>query len=302
MGNKIDWLKERKSYLGGTDIAAILGLNRYRSAVDVYFEKTSDEVEDVSNRFTHWGTLLEEVIANEYARVKGVNIEEASGPIYHPEYPFLAANIDRWVTNKEYVLECKTANIYKEKEWGEEGTDQIPDAYLCQVAYYSAITGVPKVDIAVLIGGNDFRIYSYTKNEEFEDKIIKIACNFWNNNVLAKSPPEASNLHDISVLYNRSNGKGIKADTVVLDKVNSLKELKIKEKALTEEIQRLNLDIQGYMKDNELLVDSENNIIASWKNTQPRHIFNVEALKREFEDIYLRYVKASKPSRPFIIK
>ena len=302
MGNKIDWLKERKSYLGGTDIAAILGLNRYRSAVDVYFEKTSDEVEDVSNRFTHWGTLLEEVIANEYARVKEVNIEETSGPIYHPEYSFLAANIDRWVANKEYVLECKTANTYKEKEWGEEGTDRIPDAYLCQVAYYSAITGVPKVDIAVLIGGNDFRIYSYTKNEEFEDKIIKIACNFWNNNVLAKSPPEPISLTDMSVLYNRSNGKGIKADTLVLDKVNSLKELKIKEKALTEEIQRLNLDIQGYMKDNEFLVDSESNIIVSWKNTQPRHIFNVEALKREFEDIYLRYVKASKPSRPFIIK
>ncbi len=302
MKDKIEWLKERRNYLGGTDIAAILGLNRYRGAVDVYLEKTSDEVQDVSNRVTHWGTLLEEARANEYARVKGVNIEESSGPIYHREHSFLAANIDRWVSNREYVLECKTAHINKEKEWGEEGTDQIPDSYLCQVAYYSAITGVPKVDIAVLIGGNDFRVYTYKKNEEFEGKIIKIACNFWHNNVLAKNPPQASSLHDISALYKRSNGKEVKADKLVLDKLNNLKELKIKEKELIEEMQTLQLGIQEYMKDNELLVDSDDNVLASWKNTQPRHILNVESLKQEHADIYMQYVKESKSPRPFIIK
>ena len=221
-----EWLRGRKKYIGGSDIAAILGLSNYRSALDVFLDKTCEDVNNEGSRFTHWGTLLEDVIANEYSRVKGLEVEIEDSPIEHPKYPFLAANIDRWVNDKNYVLECKTASAYKAKEWGEEKTDQIPESYLCQVAWYRAITNVNAIDIAVLIGGNDFRIYTYRKNKDFEDKIIQIGHDFWVNNVLKKIPPKPNGDGDISTMYPRSNGKGKTVNAVIEQKVDELKSLK----------------------------------------------------------------------------
>ena len=98
-----------------------------------------------------WGTLLEDAIAKAYSQDTGLTVSEEPNVLYHPEYPFLGANIDRWVGDKEYILECKTAGFTKGKEWGEVGSDQIPESYLVQVAYYGAICDVPKVDIAKLL-------------------------------------------------------------------------------------------------------------------------------------------------------
>ena len=71
----------------------------------------------------HWGTLLEDVIAKEYAQVTGYDVEIEPNTIHHPEYKFLGANIDRWVdrwvNNGTYILECKTASFTKAKEWGD---------------------------------------------------------------------------------------------------------------------------------------------------------------------------------------
>jgi putative phage-type endonuclease len=190
MKNKQEWLRERKNYLGGTDLSSIAGLNPYRTALDVYLDKTSDDIACETSPAMRWGTLLEDTIAKEYAEVTGQTIEIEPNTIYHPSMKFLGANIDRWVGDKEYVLECKTAGFTRGKEWGEEGTDQIPESYLVQVAYYAAICAVPKVDIAVLIGGQDFRIYTYERSKELEDKLIKIACNFWDNHIEKRIPPK----------------------------------------------------------------------------------------------------------------
>ena len=126
MENKQEWLRERKNYLGGTDLAAIAGLSPYRTALDVYLDKTSDDITCETNAAMRWGNLLEDVVAKAYSEDTGYAVEIEPNTIYHPEYKFLGANIDRWVGDKEYVLECKTAGFIKAKEWGDLGTDQIP--------------------------------------------------------------------------------------------------------------------------------------------------------------------------------
>ncbi len=111
MKNKQEWLRERKNYLGGSDLGAIAGLNPYRTALDVYLDKTSDDIRCETSPAMRWGTLLEDTIAKEYAEVTGQTIEIEPNTIYHPSMKFLGANIDRWVGDKEYVLECKTAGF-----------------------------------------------------------------------------------------------------------------------------------------------------------------------------------------------
>ena len=103
--------------------------------------------------------------------------------------------------------------------WEEEGTNQIPESYLYQVAYYAAITGAARVDIAVLIGGQNFRIYHYDKDEAMESKLIRVAKKFSNNHVLAGVPPKPKNDKDAAKLYPKANGLEVRADNMVLTKV-----------------------------------------------------------------------------------
>ncbi len=187
-----EWHDRRRQGITGTGIGAICGLNRYQTPLDVYLEKIG-EIDHTTQHYSdamRFGNLLEPVVADEYARRVGVEVLEECEILEHKDHKFMLGSIDRWVgQDKGFILECKTARFIS-KEWGQQYTDEIPASYLCQVAWCVAICDVPKADIAVLFGGQEFRIYTYERNIEFEDKLIKIADNFWNNNVLKRIPPE----------------------------------------------------------------------------------------------------------------
>ena len=130
------WLEERKTYIGGSDIGSIIGCNPYRTALDVYMDKTGETLDDSENDAIYWGHQLEDIVAQEYSRRTGYVIEKPAGLIRHSEYPFIAANIDRWADGGNHILECKTAGYNSAKNW-QSGTtaDLIPNSYQCQVAY-----------------------------------------------------------------------------------------------------------------------------------------------------------------------
>lgn len=302
MESKQEWLRERKNYIGGSDLGAICGLNPYRTALDVYLDKTSDDIACETSPAMRWGTLLEDTIAKEYAEVTGQTIEIEPNTIYHPSMKFLGANIDRWVGDKEYVLECKTAGFTRGKEWGEEGTDQIPESYLVQVAYYAAICAVPKVDIAVLIGGQDFRIYTYEGSKELEDKLIKIACNFWDNHIEKRIPPKCVSTRDTFNLFPQSNYHEIVAENNIIEKLQELKGAKEEESRIQSTIEKLKTDIQEFMRDYDVLIDNQGNVIATWKNSTPRSFFDLKRFKEEAKDLYLKYTSPTKQSRVFLVK
>jgi putative phage-type endonuclease len=300
---KENWLRERKSYIGGSDIASICGLNKYKSAMGIYLEKTSSNIEETpTSGAIEWGTLLEDTIANAYSIKTGFTIEVEPNVIRHPEHSFIAANIDRWANGKKHILECKTAGYMMSKEWGQEYTDQIPENYLCQVAYYAAICDVEKVDIAVLIGGQNFRIYTYNRNRDFESKLIKVAYNFWHNNVLKGIPPEATSTDDILALYPKAQEFMLEADNEIVDKVMKLQELKNEEKNICNAARSLQFEIQNFMKDADILVDHSGNCLATWKNSSPRVALDVKRLQEEHNDIYLQYAKEKEGTRMFLIK
>ena len=306
MHNKQEWLRERKSYIGGSDLGAICGLSPYRTALDVYLDKTSDDISEDTNAAMRWGSLLEDIIAKEYAQVTGYDVEIEPNTIYHSEHKFLGANIDRWVdrwvNNGTYILECKTAGFTKAKEWGDSGTDQIPEPYLIQVAYYAAICNVSKVDIAVLIGGQDFRIYTYNRNKDLEDKIIKIGINFWHNHIEKRIPPKCVNTKDTFNLFPQSHNCEIVAESNIMDKWEQLKSLKEEEVRIQSTIEKLKTDIQEFMRDYDVLIDNNGNVIATWKNTAPRSFFDVKKFKDEAKELYLKYTSHAKQTRMFLIK
>jgi putative phage-type endonuclease len=300
--NKQEWLRERKNYLGGTDLAAICGLSPYKTALDVYLDKTSDDITEETSPAMRWGNLLEDVVAKAYSEDTGYDVEIEPNTIYHPEYKFLGANIDRWADNKRRILECKTASFLKAKEWGDLGTDQIPESYLIQNATYSAVCNIPVVDTAVLIGGQDFRIYTYNKNKDLEDKIVKIGVNFWHNHIEKRIPPKCITTRDTFNLFPQSNNKEILAQDDIITKLEQLKIAKMSEEQIQKTIEKLKVEIQEFMRDYDVLIDNNGNVIATWKNTAPRSCFDLKKFKEEAKEMYLKYVNVAKQSRVFLIK
>jgi len=130
--NREQWLNERKTYVGGSDLGAILGINSFRTELDIYIEKTTNDIlEEELSEAAYWGTILEETVAMEYTKRTGFRIEKPVNLIRHSEYPFIACNLDYWAIDNEgnyHILECKTANQVKSSDWGEEGTNQIPES------------------------------------------------------------------------------------------------------------------------------------------------------------------------------
>src|ERR1700722_238484 len=151
----------RKTGLGGSDIAAVLGVNAYKTAnvyktaFDVYMEKVHDKQQYFSDDQLlrmQLGNHNEGFIRDLYCAKNNVHVIEPSDTIRHPDYEFMLANVDGLIDNginPRPVLEIKYSNAYH-GEWGDEATCEIPRMYLCQVAHYCFVTDAPYADIAVL--------------------------------------------------------------------------------------------------------------------------------------------------------
>jgi len=188
--------ENRKTGIGGSDIAAILGLlglSQFHTPYDIFLEKTSaDTPAQEESDAMYWGTILEDVVAAEYQKRTGNRVQRVKQLLRHKNHDFAIANIDRAIVNPEIagtvrwkekegwlttnrILECKTANGFMANEWGEAGTDYVPDAYLLQCQWYLAVTQTDIADLAVLIGGNDYRIFTIARDNSLIDGLLEEA-------------------------------------------------------------------------------------------------------------------------------
>lgn len=226
MNAREEWLVQRKVGLGGSDIGAILGLSPYRTAVDVWMDKTGRAAGQDETLQMRFGTYAEEFVAREYTAKTGRAVQRFTSMLHHQSAPIIG-NVDRLVipegakvaSHKGEVrtdrgLECKTASAFasfNSDEWGEEGTDQVPASYLVQCATYMALTGCPRWDLAVLFGNQEVRIYNLARDLDLEAEIINRASEWWMNHVIADVAPEPSNMHDCKALFPRVEEKTIEA-------------------------------------------------------------------------------------------
>lgn len=183
-----EWLKERMTGIGGSDAGTILGVNKWKSKTQLFFEKTNpDMIQEVSNDAIHFGNVLEDVVAKEFEQRAGKKVRRDNRMLRHPEHDFMMANIDRVVVGERALLECKTTSFFNKEQW--EG-DEIPAQYLCQVQHYMAVTGYEKAYIAVLIGGQNFIWKEVERDDELIDIIIQAEKDFWENYVETGVIPE----------------------------------------------------------------------------------------------------------------
>lgn len=188
--SRAEWLSVRGRGIGSSDAAVAVGLSHYKSPLELWLEKTERQAPPdlAANDAIFWGTTLEHIIATVYAERTGVKVRRLNAVLQHPEYPFMLANLDRVVqhpTDGNGILEVKTAGVNSARFW----EDGVPDSYQCQVLHQLAVTGKPWCDVAVLIGGQDFRVYRIVRDEEKIADLIEREVKFWQFVIDDVSPP-----------------------------------------------------------------------------------------------------------------
>lgn len=178
----------RKTGLGASEVAAVAGLDPYRSALDVFSEKLGYAPPFEGNRATRLGSRLQPVIAEEALVELGGGTLSEPGTLRHPEEPWRLATPD-YLLNGDTILEIKHTGYRSADAWGQ-GEDEIPARVLAQVTWQMDVAGIHKGAVAALIGGSDLRVYPVAYDPELAQSLVSVCRTFWFENVMAGVPPE----------------------------------------------------------------------------------------------------------------
>ena len=196
-----EWLKERGSRIGGSDAACLLGLNPWKSNVQLFREKLNPEtVKEIDNEAMAYGRAAEPIIRElfklDHTDIKVCYLENNIWT--DNRYPFAHASLDGWWTADEQVqgvLEIKTVTI-RNRIQAQEWKDRIPNNYYCQVLWYMMVTGAKEAWLTALMhwhdGREEVRDYHIDRNADVEADIKILADageKFWNALREGKEPP-----------------------------------------------------------------------------------------------------------------
>jgi len=289
------WLKDRQKGIGGSDAPAILGISPWKTPLQVYLEKRGEAPGQEDNPSMRWGRNLEPVVRQAYADETGRRVAiPAVGILRHPRHDWMLASLDG-IAEGDRVLEVKTARVAA--GWGEPGTDEIPEPYQAQVQHYMAVTGFYVADVAVLIGGSDFRIYEVPADPELQELIIDQEAAFWDR-VQHGVEPDPVSAADIKIKFGRhSVARQVQASPEVLAALRQLEDIK----ALKAEEEGARAVIQAHMGEADTLVDGEK-VLATWKAGKPSKRFDATAFKAAHPELHTQFIKEGEPSRRFLIK
>ena len=294
-----EWLKMRRVGIGGSDISALTGCNKWKSAIDVFLDKTGRQTTK-ENEKMKWGKILEDPVAREYGKVNGVKINRVNAMLQHPDHPHCIVNLDRMVRQNgralpifkhgNGVLEVKTTG------WAQawEG-NEIPDMYYCQGQWECGVSGLKWCQFATLISGQELLIPKpFMFDENFFGNMVQIAEKFWMDNVLKDVVPEVDNspaAYDaVKKLFptSQETKKALPAKFgELIEKRKQLKELTAKAEAERKTIDAM---IMKEMGTNKWGIIGKHKVTKIIKHSSR---FNSKDFKEKHNDLYTEFVTPS---------
>lgn len=305
-----EWKEVRKTGIGGSDVAVVLNQNKYKSAIELFYEKVGypDENEFQGNLQTQIGNLLEDVVASVFLIKTGFKLIEDNNIYQHEEKTFLLANIDYIVEDymgNKAILECKTCSFSR----GLTIKEAIPTEYELQCRHYMYVLDIDVCYLAVLYDNNEngFFYHEIKRDREIEKDIVNNLEFFWNYNVANCIEPTISFTNEstkefIDKFYNKKVDE-IELDglTEVVEAYNKANDEKSKAKKVYENISGLvdekKLEIISSLKGHEKGVIG--NYVVTYKSSVKETINKdgLAKLKLEFPDVYNKYVTLSESKR-----
>lgn len=289
--NHEEWLKLRSQYIGGSDAAAVVGLNPYSSPYALWAEKTGRIPGFAGNLACEVGTYLEEFVAQKFAQVTGKKVRKCNQSFLNSQYPTAIANIDREIIGEDAGLEIKTTDTLNMKKFR---CGEYPENYYAQMVHYLAVTGKQRWYLAVLIGNREFKWFTLERDEAEIAALMTAEAEFWKLVKMDISPAvdgTAATTRTIGAIYANSDDSVIadltahKADIArYIELGNQIKELEEQREEAANRVKEFlgeccGGDCEGYK--------------VSWKS-QTRRTFDSKKFAKENPDVDLSgYYKES---------
>lgn len=282
--NNADWLAGRQGKIGGSTIAALLGLDKYRTPLQVYYDLTGVSAEQEENKYTIAGHRLEKVVVEYFAEATGAMIvsgSEADVTYVHPQYDYLIGSPDREYTTadgREAILECKTTQYEVDTE------SQLFQKWYCQLQWYLMITGCRQGAIAWLSRGVDFGYREIEANDQVQSVLLSSAVEFWEQHIVPRVEPDPQNISDLMKRYRNPTGLEGACDENLYRSIMELKEAKAHLKTEEEKVKALEEYVKLRIGANETMTYHGVEIASFRFRETPR--VDTKALKEQYPEVY----------------
>ena len=304
-----EWLTVRRQGIGSSDAAAAVGLNPYKSQLQLWMEKTGrdgalpvvDPSDDQSPMY--WGTLLEPIVAAHYTRRSGHRVRRVNAVLQHPEHSWMLANIDREVVGASdvQILECKTAGIHGARLW----RDGVPEYVQLQVMHQLAVTGKQAADVAVLLGGQELQVFRIERDDTLIAQLVALEQQFWGYVERDQQPPadgSASAELALRCLYPRDSGTTLDFSTDlemsgVFSDLLAVREVITTQTALESQLKQR---IQQRMGEATRAVFEIGEV--SWKRSKDGTSLDTTQLLKEHPEMAQTYAVTKPGSRRFLVQ
>lgn len=288
-----EWLQYRTLGIGGSDVSIIAVINPFKSAHQLWLEKTGQiEPEQTDSDYAHFGTLLEPIVRREFTERTGIRVRQKHMLLQSEEYPFMLADLDGVIHEEGQmaVFEAKTASAYKQDVW-EEG---IPAPYIMQVQHYMAVTGAKRTYIAALVGGNHFYHHVVERDEEMIGKIIAMEKYFWEYHVMGGVEPVPDGSEATTDYFNR---KFSQSDGTTVELPEEALPICMEYDRISQELRKLETardaaanQLKSYLKEAETGTVGDRKV--TWKQVS-RSSVDTKRLRSEQPDIYNSFLTQS---------
>ena len=304
-----EWLTVRRQGIGSSDAAAAVGLNPYKSQLQLWMEKTGrdgalpvvDPNDDQSPMY--WGTLLEPIVAAHYTRRSGHRVRRVNAVLQHPEHSWMLANIDREVVGASdvQILECKTAGIHGARLW----RDGVPEYVQLQVMHQLAVTSKQAADVAVLLGGQELQVFRIERDDTLIAQLVVLEQQFWGYVERDQQPPadgSASAELALRCLYPRDSGTTLDFSTDlemsgVFSDLLAVREVITTQTALESQLKQR---IQQRMGEATRAVFEIGEV--SWKRSKDGTSLDTTQLLKDHPEMAQTYAMTKPGSRRFLVQ
>lgn len=297
--------EQRRKYIGGSDIAALLGIApamwRRNTPYALYVDKTEPPKADTQNlgvkrRGKRWESVVAEMLVEKLQEMgHKVQIVAYNKRYVDPQFEFFACEIDFEIIldDEEEItnVELKTVHPYKVAEWGEEGTDESPVWYTAQGQWGLGITNLisprRRCIVAPLFGADEIRVYPMDAANDVIADIRETGRKFWTENVIPRVPPPPGNLIDVSKLFPNSVEKAVELshDLAFVDAIIEMRDLDARWKAIEKRWEEVELIAKAAMGENAVATIGGHKA-CTWK-TQGQTNIDVAKLREKHPAIAL---------------
>ena len=308
---------DRSQFIGGSDVAAILGVSPWKSPFLLYQEKVGEYREEITpekqrvfDRGHRWEPVILDMLVDELrGRGHHVEITARNARYVDPEHSFISTEIDAELAldGEPVNVEIKSVNDFysapKTRGWGEPETDEIPMNHLAQTMTGLMVRPKRRTIAAPLFGIDNLRTYWVERNDDLIVTIREKIVEFWQR-IQDRNPPPPSTDADVRWLYKSDSGEALDADETLIELCQSLRVAKTIAKQAKADIDELEMRIKLQMGNAATLLHG-GKPIATWRNNKPSVVVNWRDAYYDLHppaDHADGFTKTKPGARPFLLK